>query len=108
MLELGPHSTQYHEELGERLVRHHENHPVGLVVLVGAEMSATADAMRALGFDGNLVQVESEMNDAACHEVAALIQPGDRVLLKGSRGNALERLIPVLEGNLGVSGVEQA
>ena len=108
MLELGSHSAPYHHELGERIMRHHDHHAIGLVVLVGAEMDATAEAMASLGFNGALVRVDSEMNDDACRDVAGLIQAGDRVLLKGSRGNALERLIPVLEKNLDAHGVEHA
>jgi UDP-N-acetylmuramoyl-tripeptide--D-alanyl-D-alanine ligase len=39
--------------------------------------------------------------EAAAQQLASWLQPGDRVLLKASRGVALERAIPLLERALG-------
>ncbi|MEA5416156.1 UDP-N-acetylmuramyl peptide synthase, partial [Synechococcus sp. BA-132 BA5] len=39
--------------------------------------------------------------EAAAAVLLEWLQPGDRVLLKASRGVALERAIPLLEASLG-------
>ncbi len=78
MLELGPHAHAAHAEIAERV----EELPIDAVIAVGPETS------RALGSDA---AASMEALDAA--RILDLIQPGDAVLLKGSRGIGLERVL---------------
>ena len=82
MLELGPDEARFHREVGEQAARL----GVDLLVAVGA---------RAASYPEGAVGVESitfETTDAAVGGVPALIRPGDVVLVKGSRGMAMERV----------------
>ena len=94
MLELGDQSLALHRRVAERALA------LGLdgLVLVdgGEEGEVMAAAARGLP---RLALVASP--EAAAQELAAWLQPGDRVLLKASRGVALERAIPLLELALG-------
>jgi UDP-N-acetylmuramyl pentapeptide synthase len=60
-----------------------------LFVAVGPHMKVAADAALAAGTD----TVHFEDTAAACAGIADLLQPADSVLLKGSRGMALETLL---------------
>lgn len=83
MLELGALSEQEHFKLGQRLAESEAD----LVFLFGAE---TAAAVR--GLDGKKRFFRSEDFESFAREVTAAALQGDLVLLKGSRGTALERL----------------
>ena len=48
-----------------------------------------------------------EWSDDLPDQVAALLQPGDTVLLKASRGMRLERLIPAIERRFGPAQDDQ-
>ncbi|MGL6134469.1 MAG: UDP-N-acetylmuramoyl-tripeptide--D-alanyl-D-alanine ligase, partial [Prochlorococcaceae cyanobacterium] len=86
MLELGERSVELHREVAQRAV---DLGLDGLVLVVaGAEgeaMAAVADALPRLARAAGPEQASS------C--LAAWLRPGDAVLLKASRGVALERLI---------------
>jgi UDP-N-acetylmuramoyl-tripeptide--D-alanyl-D-alanine ligase len=89
MLELGPASEALHEEVG----RAAGSLPgLGRIEAVGRFAPATLRGAAAAGFRG----------EARCHaglgepELAAILdglRPGDAVLLKGSRGSAMERVL---------------
>ncbi|HEX7255083.1 MAG TPA: UDP-N-acetylmuramoyl-tripeptide--D-alanyl-D-alanine ligase [Gaiellaceae bacterium] len=76
MAELGSESTRYHEEIGRLLQAHEIDH----VIAVG-------ELARAYG-TGEWV---SDADEAA-ERLAELVQPGDVVLVKGSRSVGLERV----------------
>lgn len=90
MLELGERSVELHRQVAERAVA------LGLdgvvLVVAGAEgeaMAAVADALP------RLARATGPDQAAVC--LAGWLQPGDAVLLKASRGVALERMIEPLQ-----------
>jgi len=92
MLELGPDEAELHAEMGRAVGRLNERHPVTVAVFVGERSAAGADALEAMGF-GNLLVHLPRLDDRLCEAVADVIDDGDAVLVKASRGMALERII---------------
>ena len=89
MLELGESSVELHRRVAERAV---ERGLDGLVVVSGgAEAQAMAEAAAALP---RLAVVDTP--EQAADPLASWLRSGDVVLLKASRGVALERLLPLL------------
>jgi UDP-N-acetylmuramoyl-tripeptide--D-alanyl-D-alanine ligase len=91
MLELGENSREAHEALGRALAASRAD----MVFLFGEEAEAAAEALGRAG--GKAWYHTGNMEDLA-GALEAYLRPGDLVLLKGSRGNALERLTGVLAG----------
>ena len=89
MLELGDQSLSLHRQVGEKATA------LGLdgLVVVASEPEASAVMQGAAGLS-KLVCVASP--EAAAEPLKQWLRPGDHVLLKASRGIALERLIPLL------------
>jgi UDP-N-acetylmuramoyl-tripeptide--D-alanyl-D-alanine ligase len=85
MLELGPAARDFHEQVGEQA------RTAGVDVLVTVGELAAAMAER---FDGEL-HATADAAEAA-ELVPGLIQPGDVVLVKGSRGVGLELVCAAL------------
>lgn len=98
MLELGTESKAAHEAVAERAVAANP----ALLVLIGEEMRAAYDKALSMGFSRARLVYEPLHDDAAIARVAAAVRTAaardDLVLLKGSRGMALERLVPLLAG----------
>lgn len=88
MLELGPAGPDAHREIGAAVVNHRS---FDLVLLVGPLSRHTADAI-----GDHVVHVDT-LDATTAARLAALLRPGDHVLLKGSRGMGLERIIKALE-----------
>ena len=88
MLELGDQSLSLHRQVGEKAAALELD---GLVV-VAEEPEASAVMQGAAGLS-KLVCVASP--EAAAEPLKQWLRPGDHVLLKASRGIALERLIPL-------------
>jgi UDP-N-acetylmuramoyl-tripeptide--D-alanyl-D-alanine ligase len=86
MLELGEQSPEAHRALGRRLAASQANR----VFLYGAETKSALDELNAAG-----VFFTDAMEELS-RELGAYVRPGDLVLLKGSRGCALEQLSDVL------------
>jgi UDP-N-acetylmuramoyl-tripeptide--D-alanyl-D-alanine ligase len=82
MAELGPASADFHREIGEEAA----SLGIDVLITVGAEALAY-DA----GFDGETYAVPTPEEAGALLE--ELAQPGDRVLVKGSRSAGLERVL---------------
>lgn len=93
MLELGSRSVELHRRVAQRAV---DLRLDGLVVVADGEegdvMEATAGSLGCF----KRIQTPEE----AAKPLAQWLQPGDTVLLKASRGVALERLIPALQTSL--------
>ena len=89
MLELGDQSLNLHRQVGEKAAA------LGLdgLVVVAADPEASAVMEGAAGLS-KLVCVSSP--EEAAEPLKQWLSPGDHVLLKASRGIALERLIPLL------------
>jgi UDP-N-acetylmuramoyl-tripeptide--D-alanyl-D-alanine ligase len=85
MLELGPDEARFHAEVGA----HARAAGVDVLVAVGPRAAHLAD-----GF-GEVIALPDAQ--AAARAVPALLQPGDTVLLKASRGVGLEVVARVLE-----------
>lgn len=88
MLELGAGAPEAHEEMGVALAA--AGAGLDLVVLVGPLMVHAARAMA--GANVRCVH-EATPDDAAMARVASLLRAGDAVLLKGSRGTRVERVL---------------
>jgi UDP-N-acetylmuramoyl-tripeptide--D-alanyl-D-alanine ligase len=87
MLELGEQSAAAHQEAIRDVIR---SHPAAFVA-VGDEMNS---ALAAVSRDADVANVISAPDSVtAARIVAGLIRPGDVLLVKGSRGIAMERVI---------------
>ncbi len=95
MLELGHGAAEQHREVGRRLVDLDRRLSVDRVVLVGALSSYTAEPILARWPRHRLTLIRDLDRDGA-GTVAASLQPGDAVLLKGSRVIGLEAVIDAI------------
>ncbi len=82
MLELGSHSVAAHERLIGRLVEE----GVGVLIAVGGEMRRAA-----AGFSGTAYLAEN--SDTARDILLGISREGDTILVKGSRGMRMERVL---------------
>jgi UDP-N-acetylmuramoyl-tripeptide--D-alanyl-D-alanine ligase len=93
MLELGEASPEAHQRVGAAVA---EARPA-LLVTVGELGRGIAEAAQAGGLDGDSV-IPCESNEAALSELAGRRRPGDVILVKGSRGVAMEHVVQGLVG----------
>ncbi|MDR1326660.1 MAG: UDP-N-acetylmuramoyl-tripeptide--D-alanyl-D-alanine ligase [Treponema sp.] len=91
MLELGGNSAGAHRRLGSILAESRANE----VFLFGKEMELAAEALS--GANPKVSFVHTDDINTLAGALARTVRAGDLVLLKGSRGCALERLTPVLQ-----------
>jgi UDP-N-acetylmuramoyl-tripeptide--D-alanyl-D-alanine ligase len=90
MLELGDYAEEAHRRVGEALA----SSQAYLVLLYGEETRPALEALAGPGApECHYAATMEELYSAA----EALVSPGDLVLLKGSRGAALEQLLPVFQ-----------
>jgi UDP-N-acetylmuramoyl-tripeptide--D-alanyl-D-alanine ligase len=89
MLELGTYSTPAHEELGEML----SELGIGLFIGVGPLMAGAISRFGKCGRPG----IAKDTADEAGAELACRVREGDVVLIKGSRGMKMERVMDVIE-----------
>jgi UDP-N-acetylmuramoyl-tripeptide--D-alanyl-D-alanine ligase len=95
MLELGSLSATMHAEILRYLLRIKPD----ISVLVGPEFAAAAKTVASIpdsGYDPNRIAFAAD-SSAAAHAVRRLVKPGDVLLVKGSRGIAMEKVIEALE-----------
>lgn len=93
MLEMGRHSDAAHRETGEAIA---QGPAAELVITVGPASLHLAQALQSAWPESRFM-IFSELDDASAEKIAAAIKPGDSVLLKGSRGIRLERIVTSLE-----------
>ena len=96
MLELGAHSEAAHRDVGLWAAAL----PLAGLVAVGPAMRRAAEVAREAGCPEVAVLAEPE---AAAAHLASHLAPGDRVLVKGSRGMRMERAVEALLARLGAS-----
>lgn len=96
MLEMGDAGPELHREVGERLLELGAQEALGLAVLVGPLMMFCADRL-ARALPPERVLAVPDLDAGRDAEIAALLRPNDVVLLKGSRGMRLERVLEALE-----------
>jgi len=89
MRELGEASADYHVGLAEPIVAAR----VEMALLVGEAMAPLARAL-----DGRVAVVHVADAAAALDRLAAMLAPGDAVLVKGSNGVGLSRVVAALGG----------
>ncbi len=89
MLELGEYSEPSHKKIGEALAASR----AGKIFLFGKE---TRPALKVLEESGKIPVFYTADMEVLSQAVSEYVQTGDFVLLKGSRGTALEKLTDVL------------
>ena len=91
MLELGEQELQFHRDAGRGVPKE-----IDVVIGVGTRSEALLDGAREAGFaEANLRHFTDA--EAAGAFLRAFVQPGDLVLLKGSRGVGLDKAVAMLE-----------
>ncbi|MCC2670514.1 MAG: MurF [Armatimonadetes bacterium] len=88
MLELGDASAAAHEEVGRAVAAA----PPSCLVTVGEKGALIAESARAAGMDEERI-VACADNQEVLHQLASRRRPGDVVLVKGSRGMAMEAVV---------------
>ena len=88
MLELGKHSHTLHLKTGQAIPTN-----INLLITVGPHSRAIADG--AEGIVESIISCDTPKQ--AAHELTQYVQPGDAVLIKGSRGVKLEQVLEELK-----------
>ncbi len=101
MLELGDGSEAAHRKVGARAAARADR-----LVVVGAGATSIADGALAAGMAGSAVDVVADREQALAL-VLAIGQPDDTILLKASRGGALDELVEPLVRAGGLPDVRQ-
>ena len=91
MLEMGEYAKEAHYETGKKAAKS----GIDGLVAIGELSRHTAQGAKDAGMDGAKVYHCMEQNDAVTY-LRASLGPGDAVLVKGSRGMRLERIVDVL------------
>ena len=97
MAEIGPTSGSEHRAVGRAAA---ELDVDGLIA-VGGTAAAMADGANAADPDGAATRWTVDDVDAAAERLAAVVHPGDVVLVKASRSAGLERVVDRLAALLG-------
>jgi UDP-N-acetylmuramoyl-tripeptide--D-alanyl-D-alanine ligase len=98
MLELGAGHAAGHEAVGDAAGRVAE-----LLIVVGAGASGIVEGARGAGLDPARIHHVAD-SDGALEALRPRMRDGDVVLVKGSRGIALDRLVDQLRLELGEAG----
>jgi UDP-N-acetylmuramoyl-tripeptide--D-alanyl-D-alanine ligase len=93
MLELGEAAPDQHGAVGEAAGRA----GLGLLACVGPSARHVAEGAKAAGMSDEAVLVFVEF-EALLESLDGLLRPGDRVLVKGSRGMRMERVVERILG----------
>jgi UDP-N-acetylmuramoyl-tripeptide--D-alanyl-D-alanine ligase len=95
MLELGPTGPALHRETGAKLFGRAD-----VVVGVGALGREFTEGARGAGVAASALRDFADA-EAAAREAAAIVKPGDAVLVKGSRGARMEKVVEALVARFG-------
>src|SRR5687767_1464646 len=91
MLELGEAEMQFHRDAGAAIPK-----SIDVVAGVGTRSQELLNGARAAGFEESQLRHFTDAESAGAF-LRAFVQPGDLVLIKGSRGVGLDRAINVLQ-----------
>jgi len=97
MLELGDRSVALHEDVGRAAAHAHVD---ALIAVGGVPAAALADAAIRAGLPHASVR-HCSTSDEAADAAAAIVAPGDLVLVKGSRGIRTDRVVDRLKAERG-------
>lgn len=93
MLELGTHEERYHREIADDLIRN----GIGHIWLYGPRMQWLQDELLKRG---NPHSTHFKTHEGLLKALSVALKPGDRVLIKGSRGMKMETILKgLLAGN---------
>lgn len=92
MLELGESELQFHRDAGKAIPR-----SIDVVVGVGVRSRSLLDGAREAGFEEASLRHFADA-EAAGAFLRGFVEPGDLVLIKGSRGVGLDKAVAILEG----------
>jgi UDP-N-acetylmuramoyl-tripeptide--D-alanyl-D-alanine ligase len=92
MLELGPEETAFHRQAGKHVV----DNGWDVLIAIGTLAGHIAEGALAAGFPEAQVHTFATSEEAAAR-ISALVEEGDLILVKGSRGIRTERLVERLE-----------
>jgi len=92
MLELGEEELQFHRDAGKQIPK-----SIDVVVGVGPRSQALLEGAREAGFPEASLRHFADAAAAGAF-LRAFVQPGDLVLVKGSRGVGLDKAVAMLEG----------
>jgi UDP-N-acetylmuramoyl-tripeptide--D-alanyl-D-alanine ligase len=95
MLELGPTGPELHAETGAAVCGR-----LDLLVAAGELARHFVEGARRAGKDASALAAFSD-SAAAAEAAAGLVQPGDAVLVKGSRGARMEKVVEALRAHFG-------
>ncbi|MFN0011921.1 MAG: UDP-N-acetylmuramoyl-tripeptide--D-alanyl-D-alanine ligase [Phycisphaerales bacterium] len=102
MLELGDATESAHREIGQAVL---ELGCIDLLATVGERAALAGELARtAWGESPARVLSVPAADETGAADIAAILRPGDAVLLKGSRGMALEGIIRALRARLANEG----
>lgn len=97
MLELGKDSAKCHEEVGEAVAQY----KVDRLFVFGERAGDLAAGAKKSGMDSGKITIHKEI-DRLKEEILDFIRTGDIVLVKGSRGMKMERVVEFLKDEIGV------
>lgn len=91
MLELGPVEEASHRTVGRRVAE-----VADMLIVVGRRAAWIAEEAQLSGMAVNAITV-CDTNDAVIHHLQQHLAAGDHVLVKGSRGAAMEQIVAALQ-----------
>ena len=93
MLELGEYAEESHREIGQFAAQ------LGIdqIIVKGEFKDIVADGAKQVGYTGDKVTTYQD-NQGIIEKLNAIIQPGDTILIKGSRGMAMEGIVDAIAG----------
>jgi len=92
MLELGSYSSVAHSQVGRWVA----DYNLDYLITYGSLSQLTADAAVRNGMNRHRVRSVDDIQDVV-QEINAIARPGDCILLKGSRGMAMEKILDIVK-----------
>lgn len=87
MLELGPGSAEYHLSIGEYIAQR----PIDILICVGKESANIATGAKGKMGERNIIWEQNK--ETVYEKIISLISMGDVILVKGSRGMEMDKIV---------------